>query len=95
MIWSSANMPIDKSWTMIKSWKSVDYINGVKDFVEHESNFVDSSGKVICSCKKCVNMNFERIVVLRVHRLQNGFHEFYTEWIFHGDTSQNPINEEP
>ena len=72
-------MPIDKSWITIKNRKSVDYMNGVKDFVDHASNFVDSSGKVRCPCKKCVNMNFERIVVLRVHLLQNDFHEFYTK----------------
>ena len=51
---------------MIKIRKSIDYTNDVKDFVEHSSNFVDSSGKVICPCKKCMNMNFERIGVVRV-----------------------------
>ena len=40
-------------------------------------------------------MSFERIGVVWVHLLQNGFHEFYTEWIFHGETIQNPINKEP
>ena len=39
-------------------------------------------------------MSFERIGVLQVHLLQNDFHKFYTEWIFHGETIQNPINEE-
>ena len=27
--------------------------------------------------------------------MQNDFHQFYTKWIFHGETIQNPINEEP
>ena len=40
-------------------------------------------------------MSFERIGVVRVHLLQNGFYEFYTEWILHGEIIQNPINEEP
>ena len=88
-------MPMDKSWIRIKNRKSVAYMNGIKDFVEHASNFVDSSGKVRCPCKKCMNMNFKRIGVLWVHLLQNSFHEFYTEWIFHGETIQNTINEEP
>ena len=70
-------------------------MNGVKDFVEHASNFVDSSERVRCPCKKCMNMNFERIGVLRVHLLQNIFHEFYTKWIFYSDTIQNLINDEP
>ena len=85
---------MDKSWIMIKNQKSVAYMNGVKDFAECASNFVDSSGKVRCPCKKCVNMSFERISVLLVHLLQNGFHKFYTKQIFHGETIQNPINEE-
>ena len=36
---------------MIKNRKSVDYMNGVKDFVEHASDLVDSSGKVRCPVK--------------------------------------------
>ena len=72
-------MPTDKSWIMIKNRKSVAYMNGVKDFVEHATNFVDSSGKVRCPCKKCVNMTFEIIGVVLVHIMQNGFHQFYTE----------------
>ena len=27
--------------------------------------------------------------------MHNRFHEFYIKWIFHGDTIQNLINEEP
>ena len=69
-------MPIDKSWITIRNRKSVDYMNGVKDFVEHASNFVNSSGKVRRPYKKYVNMNFERIDVVRAHLLQNGFDEF-------------------
>ena len=72
-------MPIDKNWITIKNQKSVDYMNGVKDFVEHASNFVDNSGKVRFPGKKCVNNNFKRIGIVRVHFLQNGFHEFYTK----------------
>ena len=88
-------MPIDKGQITIKNQKLVDHLNGVKDFIEHASNFVDSSGKVKCPCKKCVNMNFERIGVVWVHLLQNGFHEFYKKQIFHGEAIQNPINEKP
>ena len=40
-------------------------------------------------------MTFERISVVWVHLLQNGFHEFYIDWIFHDETIQNPINEKP
>ena len=54
---------------MIKNRKLIAYTNSVK---EHASNFVDSSGKVRCPCKKFVNM-------LWVHLLQNGFHEIYTK----------------
>ena len=57
-------MPINKSWITIKNHKLVDYMNGVKAFVEYVYNFVDSSGKVRCPYKKCVNMNFERIGVV-------------------------------
>ena len=57
-------MPINKSWITIKNHKLVDYMNGVKAFVEYAYNFVDSSGKVRCPYKKCVNMNFERIGVV-------------------------------
>ena len=71
-------MPMDKSWIKIKNRKSPAYMNGVKDFVENIVNFVDSSGKVRCPCKKCVNMSLERIGVIRGHLLQNGFHQFYT-----------------
>ena len=95
VIWSSAKMSINKSWITIKNWKSLDYMNGViKDFVEHASNFIDSSGKVRCPCKKPVNMNFKRIGVLRGHLLRNGFHEFYTKWIFHSQKIHNLINED-
>ena len=62
---------------MIQNRKSVDYINGVKDFVEHASNFVNSSGKIKCPHKQYVNINFEKNGVVRGHLLQNGFHEFY------------------
>ena len=80
---------------MIENRNSVAYMNGVKDFVEYASNFVDTSGKVRCQCKKRMNINFERIVVLRVHLLQSGFHKFYTKQIFHVETIHNPTNEEP
>ena len=64
VIWSNAKMPINKSGISIKNRKSVDYMNNVKDFVRHASNFMDSSRKVRCPYKKCVNMNFERIGVV-------------------------------
>ena len=50
---------------MIKNRDSVDYMNGVMDFVEHASNFVNNSEKVKCRCKKYVNTNFERIGFVR------------------------------
>ena len=88
-------MLIDKSWLTIKNRKLVDYMNGIKAFTEHVSNFIDNSGKVRCLCKKCMNINFERIGVVWVHLLQNGFHKFYRTRIFHGETIQNPTNEKP
>ena len=88
-------MLMDKSWITIKNRKLVAYMNGVKDFVEHIVNFVDSSRKVRCLCNKRVNMTFERIRIVQVHLLKNGFHQFYTGWIFHGEPFHNPINEEP
>ena len=54
-------------------------MNGIKDFVEHALNFVNTSGKVRYPCKKYVNMNFKRIDVVWVHLLQSGFHEFFTK----------------
>ena len=56
-------MPMDKSWTTIKNRKSHAFMNGVKEFVEHVLNFMDSSGKVQCPCKKCVNLTFENFVL--------------------------------
>ena len=37
---------MDKSWIIVKNRKSFVFMNGVKEFVEHEANFVNNSGKV-------------------------------------------------
>ena len=50
-----------QSWITIKNQKSIDYMNSVKDFIEHASNFVDNNGKVRSPCNKSIQNRFSMV----------------------------------
>ena len=38
-------------------------------------------------------MSFDQIGVIKAHMLGNGFHDFYTQWIFHGEKLYDIMSE--
>ena len=58
-------MPIDKSWMKIRNRKSDEYEKGLKAFIEQAYNYLDTCRRVRCPCKKCLNMSFDWIGVVK------------------------------
>ncbi|KAL6550610.1 hypothetical protein OROMI_021098 [Orobanche minor] len=71
-----------------------DFVNGLENFIHFSStqpSFMDKE-RIKCPCKKCDNIPYRDIEVVRYHISKNGFVKNYQIWRYQGETS-NPIGE--
>ncbi|KAF4403393.1 hypothetical protein G4B88_008039 [Cannabis sativa] len=86
---SLAEMSIDKSWMTIENRLSVEYIKGVKAFVERAKAYVNTQGQVRCPCGFCLNRSFQDLYIVEHHLVQNGIQQTYTIWSYYGESFQS------
>lgn len=77
---------MDKNWIDLPNRMSIDYVNGIDNFLRFAYNNRDESLSISCPCRFCSNRyNFSREVV-REHLISNGFVKKYKNWIHHGES---------
>ncbi|XP_058071152.1 uncharacterized protein LOC131220206 [Magnolia sinica] len=79
---------MDKSW-MQKSRVSLEYVKGMKEFIEFAFNNAASEGKILCPCVKCTNLFWRAHKEVVDHLVCEGIMPNYTRWVFHGEASSS------
>ncbi|KAK1383580.1 hypothetical protein POM88_021315 [Heracleum sosnowskyi] len=83
---------MDRSWINIPDKLSVEYANGISEFISAAEKYVNSKGKyvnskgmVLCPCGRCVNKQSQGFNVIKLHLLTHGFLSSYKIWYYHGE----------
>ncbi|KAK1382537.1 hypothetical protein POM88_020272 [Heracleum sosnowskyi] len=83
---------MDHSWINIPDKLSVEYENGIYEFISVAEKYVNSKGKyvnskgmVLCPCGRCVNKQSQGFNVIKLHLLTHGFLSSYKIWYYHGE----------
>ncbi|XP_058106342.1 uncharacterized protein LOC131249554 [Magnolia sinica] len=79
---------MDKSW-MQKSRVSLEYVKGMKEFIEFAFNNAASEEKILCPCVKCANLFWRAHKEVVDHLVCEGIMPNYTRWVFHGEASSS------
>lgn len=81
---------MDRSW-MKANRLSEKYEKGVEEFLQYCENLPNNNGKFHCPCVKCGNrLPLLSVEELRNHLICEGVCETYTNWIWHGESSNIP-----
>ncbi|XP_028087367.1 uncharacterized protein LOC114288080 [Camellia sinensis] len=84
---------MDKSWIALGS--TVDgrisraYNDGVISFLRFAMAVIDRDGKILCPCRKCVNVIRQKFQIVQIHLLQHGIIPTYTIWHVHGEPRES------
>ncbi|XP_028101245.1 uncharacterized protein LOC114300576 [Camellia sinensis] len=84
---------MDKSWIALGS--TVDgrisraYNDGVISFLRFAMAVIDRDGKILCPCRKCVNVVRQKFQIVQIHLLQHGIIPTYTIWHVHGEPRES------
>lgn len=79
-------MEVDKSWILLRDRTSVEYIDGVENFINFAfMNKNRETYRIKCPCPKCVNRFYQDIETVRGHIEMYGFEKTYVNWIYHGE----------
>uniref|UniRef100_A0A9I9E9K0 Transposase-associated domain-containing protein n=1 Tax=Cucumis melo TaxID=3656 RepID=A0A9I9E9K0_CUCME len=98
---------IDKGWMKIRNKFSLEYRQGVTQFLEFVKFHVDAYVRLRCPCKRCLNLNWSSLEGVERHLLTIGISPYYIEWVYHEESlsfrgienfekvtsSNNPFNE--
>ncbi|KAI3719282.1 hypothetical protein L6452_20177 [Arctium lappa] len=79
-------MAPDRSWISVAYRLSIEYRQGVEEFVGVAKNHIDYRGLSRCPCKKCGNAKFQTLDVIRRHLFVNGIQLTYQVWHYHGES---------
>src|SRR3954470_19625695 len=87
-------MTIDKSWIKLANRRSLEFQDGLKQFVERARNYVNEQGCVSCPCNRCNNFDTQTINIVEWHIFRYGFQQRYETWVYHGEHVIPSINED-
>lgn len=86
---------MDKNWIDLPNRMSVDYVNGIDNFLRFAYNNRDKSSSISCPCQFCSNRYNSSREVVREHLISNGFVKKYKNWIRYGESYvQLHVNQE-
>ncbi|XP_004490351.1 uncharacterized protein [Cicer arietinum] len=76
-----------REWMGDESKQSVEYIQGVNEFLEFAFQNSEINGKIMCPCTNCANCHSysRRIVYEHLTNPRCGFLRGYRRWVFHGE----------
>ena len=72
----------------VRNKLSVEYREGVPQFLEIVKFHVDAYERIRCPCNRCMHSNWYSLEGVEWHLLTIRISPFYTEWMYHGD----PVN---
>ncbi|KAK1366021.1 hypothetical protein POM88_041582 [Heracleum sosnowskyi] len=76
---------MDRSWITIPNKLSVEYANGISEFISVAEKCVKTKGMVVCPCCLCVNKQLQNLNVIKLHLHTHGFLSTYKIWYYHGE----------
>ncbi|CAL5445178.1 unnamed protein product [Camellia sinensis] len=84
---------MDKSWIAlgctVDGRISQPYFDGVISFLHFAMAVIDRDGKILCPCRKCVNVVRQNFQIVQIHLLQHGIISTYTIWHMHGEPRES------
>ncbi|XP_028087238.1 uncharacterized protein LOC114287975 [Camellia sinensis] len=84
---------MDKSWIALGSTVdgriSLAYYDRVISFLRFAMAVIDRDGKILCPCRKCVNVVRHNFQIVQIHLLQHGIISTYTIWHVHGEPRES------
>ncbi|XP_050940539.1 uncharacterized protein LOC127149371 [Cucumis melo] len=72
--------------SLINLRASSEYFDGVANFIEITTNYLDEEGKTRYPCSNCVNINWNILDVIECHFYKYSMFSTCSRWIFHRDT---------
>ncbi|XP_052621679.1 uncharacterized protein LOC128127271 [Lactuca sativa] len=72
-------------WVKIENRTSIEYVNGVKEFLNVARHTLNSNGLTPCPCSNCLNSRLQNISVITSHLISVGIDKSYTRWVHHGE----------
>ncbi|KAL4585273.1 hypothetical protein LXL04_009889 [Taraxacum kok-saghyz] len=76
---------MDHQWVKNGNRASVEYVDGVKEFLNVARNTLDANGLTLCPCVNCLNSRVQTISVITAHVISVGIDKSYTRWVYHGE----------
>ena len=76
---------MDRNWMSSLDRLSVEYRNGVYEFVEVAKQHIDAEGRVRCPCVKSLNRKRKRLDEVHNHLYMPGISPTYPTWIYQGE----------
>ena len=68
---------MDKSWMTIRNRMSKEYQDGVDSFLHFATTNVNSGDSIHCPCMKCMNVDHQTILVVKLHLIRHGIAHSY------------------
>uniref|UniRef100_A0A9I9E8U7 Transposase-associated domain-containing protein n=1 Tax=Cucumis melo TaxID=3656 RepID=A0A9I9E8U7_CUCME len=78
---------MDKGWMKLRNKFSLEYREGVTQFLEVAKFLVDAYRRIRCPCKRCMNSNWNSLEGVERRLLTIGTSPYYTEWVYHGESA--------
>lgn len=63
----------------------LEYVNGVKEFLDVAQHTLNSNGLNLCPSANCINSRLRNIGVITAHLINIGIDKSYTWWVHHGE----------
>ena len=66
-------------------------IESVRDFIDFAWYKANSASRIKYPCKRCVNMVYHHIILVKEHLLHYSMDKKYTCWIWYGEGDPNEV----
>ena len=76
---------MDRSWIDLHNRSHLEYIRGVKDFLNVALANADNKDAIRCPCAKCNNRVKRNPSMVRDHLFIHGMLNNYSIWVHHGE----------
>ena len=79
---------MDKSWMKLRNKFSIEFKEGVSQFLEVAKNHIDQYKRIRYPCKRCMNSNWDSLEGAERYLLVIEVSPSYTNWVYNGE----PVN---
>ena len=87
------SLTMDKGWIKVMIKFSVEYREGVSQFLEIFKFHIDAYEQIRCPSKRCMYSNWDSLEGVEQHLLTIGISLSYTEWMYHGEVLKDFMKE--